>query len=487
MPSRSSGELPALLPTEVPSARHSDDVRPVARDLSRSPFAAPYVSLSEVLSALSHALDLTEGQPMGHTVRSCVIGMRIAESLELDSEERSALYYALLLKDAGCSSNAARMAALFGTDDQYVKPRMKLVDWHRRVRLALGTIRNCAVGRGWKERARHFVAIARTDDVTRDLIQVRCERGADIARQLGFPDATTSAIRSLDEHWGGRGYAEGLRAEQIPILARIASLAQTVETFHAKGGIAAVIRVIRDRRGSWFDPRLVDIVIEWQRDQAWWSALASDAAYEMVLAAEPEDQTHFVDEVGLDDVARAFAEIVDTKSPYTFRHSTGVAEYARAIAYRMNLEPREVRQLYRAGLLHDIGKLGVSSRILEKPGPLTAAERTVMQKHPVHTLAILERVSAFRGFARTAAFHHEKLDGSGYPWGFTSDELSEPARILAVADVYEALVAERPYRAGMPHEDAMLFLRSQRGTKLCAQAIEALESLPSTIAAQSQG
>jgi HD-GYP domain-containing protein (c-di-GMP phosphodiesterase class II) len=136
-----------------------------------------------------------------------------------------------------------------------------------------------------------------------------------------------------------------------------------------------------------------------------------------------------------------------------------------------------VRQLYRASLLHDIGKLGVSSRILEKAGPLTPEERAQMQHHPVHTMAILERVGAFRRFARVAAFHHEKLDGSGYPWGLQASELDQSARILAVADVYEALVAGRPYRAGMPPEDALMFLRSQRGAKLDALAVDALEAV----------
>lgn len=485
MAHRDGGDVPALLalPPEIPTDHH--DARPVARDATRSPFAAPFVSLSELLSALSHALDLAEGQPLGHTVRSCVIGMRIAESLELSDEDRSALYYALLLKDAGCSSNAARTAALFGSDDRLVKPRMRVVDWHRRIRLAVHAIRSCATGRGAAERMRHVAAIARAGDVTRELIAARGDRGAEIARQLGFPDATTAAIRSLDEHWCGRGYPEGLREERIPILARIAGLAQTVEIFHARGGIADAAQVIRDRRGRWFDPRLADVVLDWQRDRAWWNSLGSDAAYEMVLAAEPEDQTRYVDDRGLDDVAHAFAEIVDSKSPYTYRHSTSVARYARAMAYRTNMDARQVRQLHRAALLHDIGMLGVSNRILDKPSPLAPEERVELQKHPVHTLTILEHVSAFRGFARVAAFHHERLDGSGYPWGFGSGELDQPARILAVADVYEALVAERPYRSGMPHEDAMLFLRSQRGAKLCSDAIDALESLPSSIAARS--
>src|SRR5215207_8300578 len=120
------------------------------------------ISLSEVLSALSCALNLTEGAPAGHTVRSCLIGMRIAEAIGLDADERSALYYALLLKDAGCSSNAGRMVALFGADDQTLKPRMKAVDWHARARLALETARAAAPDGSFVKRARQFIAIART-------------------------------------------------------------------------------------------------------------------------------------------------------------------------------------------------------------------------------------------------------------------------------------------------------------------------------------
>src|SRR5271167_4687889 len=129
------------------------------------------VSLSEVLSSLSHALDLTEGLPLGHSMRSCIIGMRIAEELRLSPDHRSALYYALLLKDAGCSSNAARMAALFGTDDRVVKPHLKVVDWHKQVWLAVRTLQVVGRGQGLRERLRHTRAlIAHRDTLTREFI-----------------------------------------------------------------------------------------------------------------------------------------------------------------------------------------------------------------------------------------------------------------------------------------------------------------------------
>ncbi|MFL5575296.1 MAG: HD domain-containing phosphohydrolase [Gemmatimonadaceae bacterium] len=466
---------PALSPAAPPPPRPVDDPAP------REPAT---VRLSEVLAALSRALDLTEGQAPGHTVRSCLIGMRMAGELGLGDADRSALYYALLLKDAGCSSNAARMSALFGADDRAVKPRMKLVDWHRPAALALETWRSAGRRVGGThaslgERLRRFAELASTPDVTRDLVQVRCDRGAAIALGLGFPQATADAIRSLDEHWSGAGYPDGRRGDRIPLLARIANLAQCVESVHAAHGVDAALRVARARRGRWFDPILVDRLVEWRRDRAWWDALAGashvDAAVVAAEPAGPADRALRVDDARLDEVARAFADIIDAKSPFTYHHSTNVAALAAGAARAAGLGPAAESMLHRAALLHDVGKLGVSSRILDKPGPLTPDERREVERHPVHSWDILSVVTAFHPFAWTAALHHERLNGSGYPWRLTAEQLDLPARILAVADVYEALAADRPYRAGLGPEHALGIVRGEvRAGRLCAEALDGL-------------
>ena len=438
--------------------------------------ATEQISLSEVLSALSYALDLTEGAPAGHTMRSCLIGMRLAEEAGLGAADRSALYYALLLKDAGCSSNAGRMASLFGSDDQWVKPRLKLVDWHRRVRLAFATA--LAVGRhkSLRQRVRQFRAIAGTPDMTKELIAIRCDRGAQIARQLGFPDETADAIRSLDEHWCGLGYARGLAGSEIPLLARIANIAQTIEAFAARGGRRAALRVVRERDATWFDPALVRLVEGWRHDDAWWTLLRGDVTA-AVVAAEPQDRVLRVGDDDLDGVCRAFADIIDAKSPFTYRHSTRVADMAREVARELGCDEAEQRRIYRAGLLHDIGKLGVSNAILDKNGPMTPEERARMEAHPRWSLEILQRVSAFRSFARTAALHHEKLDGSGYPFGLRGDALDLASRILTVSDIHDALTSDRPYRAGMAPERARAILEADRGTRLCPRVLDALEAV----------
>jgi HD-GYP domain-containing protein (c-di-GMP phosphodiesterase class II) len=318
------------------------------------------------------------------------------------------------------------------------------------------------------------VGIAKTTNATRELIQIRCDRGAEIARRLGFPGTTADAIRSLDEHWNGQGYPDGLAGDAIPLLSRVANIAQTVEVVHAADGVDAALAIVRRRRGTWFDPALVDLVLGWKRDADWWRSVHSPDAIAAVVNSEPFDLVRVVTGGELEGVARAFADIIDAKSPYTYRHSTRVADIARGVADEAGLDRVAQDRLFRAGLLHDIGKLGVSSRILDKPSALTPDERGEIQRHPLYTWEILSHVSAFAELAPVASAHHEKLDGSGYPWGLDSAQLDFPSRILAVADVYEALTADRPYRAGMSREAALDIIARDRGSKLCATAIDAL-------------
>ncbi len=445
--------------------------------LDTSAAAHGRVSLSEVLAALSRALDLTSGALAGHSARSCAIAVRLGEMAGLDAHALADLHYAMLLKDAGCSSNAARMAALFGADDQWVKPRMKAADLQHQLSLAVTTLTTVGRGRKWSERLRLFVDLARSPNVSRELIQVRCERGAAIARGLGFGEAVALTIRSLDEHWCGLGYPDGLRAEEIPLLSRLANLAQVVEVVHAEHGVDAALTVARKRSKRWFDPRLVSHLETLCRDRDWWDALADIDANEKVAAIHSPTLSVGDREAGapeLDGVALAFADIIDAKSPYTSRHSRNVASYARALLALQGATDEEMARIYRAGLLHDIGKLGVSNLVLDKPGRLDAAERAQVELHPLYSWEILSRVRAFGDFALDASAHHEKLDGSGYPWGLKGADLSPMARTLAVADIYEALTADRPYRVGLAPDVALGIVVGDRSTKLCPVAVDAL-------------
>ena len=272
------------------------------------------IRLSELVSALSHALDVTGGQPMGHAERTCLIGQRLADAVGLESAQRSSLFYALLLKDAGCSTTAAQIATTFGSDDQQVKRESRLIDADR-PRTALGYLRrNVAPGAPLRERARHLRAVvAMKHGGIDELERMRCERGADIARGIGLDEDAAAAITQLFEHWDGNGHPGEHAGEEISLLARMACLAQTMEVFWQQGGAAAACDVARARRGTWFDPTLVDAVDELERDVCFWASLEAPD----VQAVEPADRVLRADEARLDRVAEAFAGIVDAKSPYT--------------------------------------------------------------------------------------------------------------------------------------------------------------------------
>ena len=430
------------------------------------------IALSGVIGALSYALDITEGQPEGHALRSCAIGMRIAQELELPGTLRSDLFYALLLKDAGCSANAERMAALFGADDQAAKRTSKLVDWSSPWPAMRWSLRTVAPGGSMRERVARLQRIRDEGEVTRKLMEARCDRGAEIARMLYLSEETAAAIRSLDEHWDGRGQPDGLAGEEIPLLARILCLAQTVEIFHAAGGVKAAREVARRRRGRWFDPALVDAFLAICRDRAFWASL-EDAD---VSHWEPGDLVLRADDDRIDRIAEAFARVIDAKSPFTALHSVRVAEIAVGIGEVLGFDPVVQRDLRRAGLLHDIGKLAISNRILDKPGKLTDDEFATVKEHPAYSLRILRRAPCFASIADLASDHHERIDGTGYPRGLGGDRLGAAVRALAVADVYEALTADRPYRGPLPVEKALDIVSWEVPGRLDRAAFAALET-----------
>jgi HD-GYP domain-containing protein (c-di-GMP phosphodiesterase class II) len=431
--------------------------------------------LSSILSGLSYALDLTEGHPQGHASRSCLIGMRIGGALGLPDEDLSHLFYALLLKDAGCSSNSARVFQLFSGDDQRAKRGLWLRDW-RRPREQIAYVLDYVEPQGalWGKVRRYAVLAAHGPAIRRTLFDVRCDRGAEIARTLGFSSATSQAIRAMDEHWDGGGYPDGLVREAIPLLARIVGLAQVIEIFASEEGAARAVGVARQRRGSWFDPAAVDAFVAISGDAKLWEECLSPALEETVARIEPEGRQIAADEQRLNDIAVTFSSIIDAKSQYTYHHSERVADFAVSIGRRLGLNEAEATRLRRAGLLHDIGKLSVPNRILDKPGKLTPKEWEIVKLHPYYTHQILQRVPVFGELAFDASAHHERMDGRGYFRNLTGNMLSTQARILACADRFDALSAERPYRRKLPTERVLAIMHEERGKGLWPEAVDAI-------------
>lgn len=432
------------------------------------------VGLTAILAGLSHALDLTEGHPRGHAERACRIGQALAKVIGLNDDMRRDLVHATLLKDAGCSSNALRVYQLFGGPEHGVKRAVWERDWRKfgeQLRYALQ----------WTERGgspvRRFRKLASLAAAgphgARELFQIRCARGAEIARRIGCAESIAQAIHDMDEHWDGGGHPRGLRGEEIPLLARIMGLAQVMEIFWGLGGPAAAIGVAHTRATTWFSPDLVRAASALASDASLWEDLFAPNLSGRILAQMPEGQVVPMDDQRLDQVAAAFAVIIDGKSPYTFDHSTRVAAYAVSIGRRLAMDDEQLRRLHRAGLVHDLGKLTVPNSILDHPGKLDDEQWRVVRQHPSHTFDVLARVPVLEELAFDAASHHERMDGRGYHLGLPGKQLSATARILAVADVMDALAADRPYRGGMSPDKVLGILTSDVGTHFCPRCVDA--------------
>ncbi len=449
--------------------------------------ARPEVTtFSTIIGALSYALDLTEGAHPGHAIRTCMLGMRIGEELRLSAAELSDLYYALLLKDAGCSSNASRLHQIVGGDEIRAKAFSKTNDWTRyewrQFRFLFEFVHS---GEPLVDRVRAIGSMVRhSSENAEELFTLRCFQGATVVKALGLSEGVAQAIYNLDEHWDGKGYPSRLRGDGIPRLAQIVSLAQTLDVFHRQFGELAALDCMRRRSGRWFDPDMVRAALALVRRGALWNGLDHPELRQQVAALEPATLTLQADEAGIDRICLAFSEVVDAKSHSTYTHSVNVAKIAVEMGECLGLDREELVTLRRAGLLHDVGKLGVPNSILDKAGKLTAEEWECVKQHPLHTHQILARIPTFGHITDVASAHHEKLDGTGYHRGVRAEELTRSMRILTAADMYEALSAKRSYREALSHEEVLRILCRDVPHALDAECIAALEVRARGAAAQ---
>jgi putative nucleotidyltransferase with HDIG domain len=434
------------------------------------------VAVSETLSALSFALDLTEGAVPGHAIRTCVLGMRIGMALQLDRTLLSDLYYALLLKDIGCSSNAARMSEVLGGDERRAKQAIKTIDWtDSGLQCILWAAKHALPGSSaWRKIKRIVEMKWHGEEDKLALSLARSERGAEIARKLGIGERGAAAIYSLDEHWNGNGVPDHLAADKIPLLSRILAIAQHLDILAGMRGQAHAIDTLKERSGRWFDPDLVRLTLDLHRSGQLWEDWNTGSERKIMAELEPGG-SHIIGAAQVDLICEAFAEVVDAKSPMTYRHSLRVMQAANAISGRIGLEPQRRKLIHRAALLHDIGKLRVPNSILDKRGPLTPAEWAVVWEHPNLSYEILARISSFDRVAIVAGRHHERLDGSGYPGGLTAKELTLEDCVVATADVYATLAEDRPYRPAMqPDAIISIFNRLEQTGKLMPICCDAL-------------
>jgi len=286
--------------------------------------------------------------------------------------------------------------------------------------------------------------------------QIHCERGGSLLQKVTIYHQYAPAILYHHTHW--KNFPDSVdsqtkeNANLIFIADRIDALRVEVgfTTLHEKNEIRSTIQQFAD---TMFSPLFIDAFLEVSNSDSFW------------LYLEPEPLNGYLNEwieIGnnepvefdlLKNIAMMFAKVVDAKSTFTAEHTYGVAALARYLSQLYNLSQEEQERIELAAFFHDLGKLRVADAILNKPGPLNEEERAHMNRHGFDSHIILQKIKGFHEIAKIASLHHETLDAQGYPYHLSADQIPVEARILTVADIFQALVQNRPYRSGLnPHE-----------------------------------
>ena len=429
----------------------------MASDVDRA-----HVRMAELIAALSLGIDLGFGQPMEHVLRQCLIALRLAERIGLDEDERAVVYYTALLINVGCHTDAHEQAKWFGDDIALKSAKYD----HEPRQPAHGRVAACgasAPGSPPLHRFRLGLEFALSGHREVDGMIEHHAAIAPVAGRAARAARTRCSTRSAPPTRCGTARAgrASSRATAVPIAARLAQLAEYVEVAHRVGGVDAARALARERARQAVRPVLADLL---RADaEMVLAGLDTVGTWDAVIDAEPALAIVLSGE-RFDAALVAIANFVDLKSPYTLGHARAVADLAADAAAQLGLGEGEVRTLRRAGLVHDLGRLGVSNAIWDKPGPLGAGEWERVRLHPYLTERMLHQSEALAPLGAIAVQHRERLDGSGYPRGLSGAAISRPARVLGAADAYQAMREPRPYRPALaPGEAAAAAARRGQG------------------------
>ena len=432
------------------------------------------VRRAELVALLSLGTDLGLGQPMEHMIRACLIALRLAERVGLDDAERGVVYYSGLLAWVGCHTDAYEQAKWLGDDLSVKSDTHYEYDFGKAGPAAAFLLKHIGgAGSPLLQRAR--IGMRFMGDGRRALAALAENHYLatdELADGLGLGEHVRTSLKESSERWDGKG-AYGLRGEQIGIGSRLVNLADVVEVFRRTGGVEAAIAVARERSGTQFDPGIVELFCE--QAALIFADLDAAASWELVIDSEPSLAAAVVAGDELDGALAAIGEFAELKSPWLMGHSRGVADLAGEAARGLGLPESDVTALRRAAFVHDIGRLGVSNAVWDKPGELTQSELERVRLHPYLTERMLSFSAALAPLGSIAGQHHERLDGSGYPRGLSGDAISHAGRVLAAADVYHAMTAARPHRPALTAAEAAVALRAQvASSRLDGAAVDAV-------------
>ena len=428
------------------------------------------VLCAELVACLSLATDLGTGLPLEHALRSCLLAVWLAESCGLSQSETQEVYYVALLKYLGCTVTSHVTAQAFG-DELGMGTWFAAVDLGDPAEVMAALAGN--VGAGLPESERQ-AALARAMEsatlVAENPVQ-HCEVGRLLATELGLPAPVAKSLGQAFARWNGSGVPQ-IVGDEIAMSMRIALRTEEAERFSRLRGPSAAVDMVRQRAGHAYDPQLAERFAEGGEEIL--VSLDATDCWTAVIAGEPGPRNSLEGQA-IDRALAAVADFTDMKSPYLLGHSRAVAELAASAATRSGLPAADSMALRRAGWVHDVGRVAVSSAIWAKPGPLTAGEWERVRLHSHYTDRILARAKGLEHLRGIAAMHHERLDGSGYHTGAAGAVQPLEARLLAAADVYVALTEPRPQRPAHTAEQAGRIVRDEaRAGHLDAAAVSAV-------------
>ena len=396
---------------------------------------------------------------MEHMIRACLIALRLGERLGLAESERGVVYYSGLLAWVGCHTDAYEQAKWFG-DDAILKRDAHYHYDMGKLGPAISFMLRHVGGPERPVAMRARVGLAFMGDGLRAmkaLAENHYRATDELVERLGLGEDVRESLRQTYERWDGKG-AYGMKGEEIAVSSRLINLADVVEVFGRAGGVEAALAVARERSGTQFDPELVDAFCE--QAPMVLTELDDTPGWEAVIAAEPALGREIVGEE-LDLALEAIGEFAELKSPNIMGHVHAVRELVTEAATSFGLPDADAAQIRRVACVYDLGRLGIPNTVWDKPGPLTQSELERVRTHPYLSERMLACAPSLEGLGRIAVQHHERLDGSGYPRGLSGEQVGTAARLLAAADVYQALGEPRPHRPARVAQDAAGELRAE--------------------------
>jgi len=434
------------------------------------------IRLAELMATLSLATDLGMGQPMEFALSSCILAVRLAEKCGYSEEALREVYYQALLRYIGCNAETDWMATVVG-DEQYLRANLARIDngdVSAVFSTLMGAIKRAHAGESTLNIARAVGRGLLASSHVKPMFAGHCEVAQRLAERFGFEKNVIYGLGQLYERWDGKGSPKGIKGEAIAPAVLVVTLAQDIVLFHRLDGVGAALKIVRERKGGAYAPTLVEVFCTHADEMC--RELDHEPSWDTVLELEPGQKESLTEEQ-FDNACRAFADFVDIKSTYTLTHSSGVADLAAEAARLSGLPTSDVKNIWRAASLKEIGRTGISSNIWEKTASLTDREWERVRLHTYYAERVFIRTPSLAKLGALASLHHERMDGSGYHRGLPPAGQSLTARILSAADVYHSLTETRPYRPAFQAEEAAREVQSQvRAGKLDGDAVNSVLS-----------